>query len=819
METIEQLTWQESPFGEHYLKEVNKSAFQRQLSKQLFAKHFAKAFDNDETLYVIVGTDSGLLLKYVQQYYDELKNSRFVFIDFDNVLTEIKEQFDAKKYERINVFKESFDLALLGQLYSSYLVTGKIELFRSIAVLDAKRDEPYAQLWHHYQESFQQFLVVEKNALDSRPFIDAMLLNASHNLEPLINHSDALQGGTALILGGGPSLDEALPWIKQVREKLVIFSAGRIARRLLAEGISPDFFVSVDPYDISFDNSKGMFHFVEDSILLNGNHISPKILAQWSGASSYMSTKYPWHEKDGKMEKNIAAPGPNVINTAVNAAVELGCSQIIFSGVDLCFPLGKAYESSSDEAKVGGRFTFKGVSTVKDNRGELAETQPAYANARQGLELQVKIYLQEYPHLNFINTGLYSAAMENVEYVAPEKIEQKIDLVSKKQQVASLKQSLEMSLSERTQRVESSVKELQSQLKRFKSIVSLSKDGLKFVKTLYKNGQQDDKSVKKSMKAHSKISQIIGDDGDMLFRYDSVAFKENFRPMDEQNMEQEDIESQLTSFFKGVNRSAEMFSKQLELAIHYAKLTEDELKNRDFDALSERWQKYDAIGRVFNFVKWHPEALQVHAEKIEALQQNFYDELSNTQTRLVESLEKKSRDLPSLISRIEQAKEQHNRQTLVELLEHLQSLQEDAAVKSLIFYVQGLLADIDGNAEEAIAVLKQAEDNIIKEKALLKCLSICMQARNHQCSLQTLEALCSVSLNYMIPYADFLKTIGQLPSAIQILEIYVQAQSQDFDAWAKLIQFTHEVDPQRAKQIAEQVIEYDPENEMIKAYL
>lgn len=53
----------------------------------------------------------------------------------------------------------------------------------------------------------------------------------------------------AVVVSGGPSLDEALPLLPAIRDRILLIATGSTARTLLNHGLCPDLVVSVDPHD------------------------------------------------------------------------------------------------------------------------------------------------------------------------------------------------------------------------------------------------------------------------------------------------------------------------------------------------------------------------------------------------------------------------------------------------------------------------------------------------------------------------------------------------------------------------------------------
>jgi hypothetical protein len=810
-----------NPYGEHYFEEINGLSFAKQSSGMVFDKQYDSVFDKVEMLNIIIGTDSGLLYDYIASK-DLPESASFVFFEFPEVI----QALDLKDIEdkSIMVVDIGFDINQLAVSHMSYLIQQRLRLHRSISIVDAAANSVMHELWLVMEANYQKFLSQELIALNSKPFIEAQLDNLADNLLPLSQYKNYLSGSSALILGGGPTLDESIDWIKDNREGVVIFSAARIARRLAKEGITPDFFVSVDPHDVSFDNSKGIFQFEDQSVLLSGHHMSPLILSQWTGLKSYIGDKFPW--KDKNENKNIDSPGPNVINTAVYLAFELGCENFIFSGVDLCFPGGQAYESSSDEAQIGGTFMFNQIQRVKNNAGEWVTTQPRYALSRDSMETQVAFYKRKKPELNFIHLSLEAAYIEGVEHIPQEMISfTQADQVQA--QMDKFKADLTLSAKETLKKIQETRKTFQKQKKRFLDIVNESKLALKLIPSLYNAGQEDNKVVKKVLKAKNNINKWIGDDGDMLFHYDFSSFKGSFKYVaDEQKMSQDEVSQQLEAFFSGINQASDGFLKQMKASERFLKLREKELLHQgSLSSLFEEWQEVDQPGRVGLWKKWHSESLseqdQMIIEQAEGL---FRDKLALTETKQVQALKKRSTNLKSLFQRLSKAFKNHDVKDLRDTLDYLhkqKSPEKEAEYqRDLLLIGQGMLLQVEKNNQEALVHYLAVSGASLRHDALKYALGVTNKQGNHELTLQILEQLCQFSFEYMLPYADLLAMLGNNQGSVGILKLYIEKHPEDVSSKLKLIQKLIETDnKEEAKYWLSSISEQDNSHKKIILHL
>jgi hypothetical protein len=114
------LTPTRNSHGETYFPEINGQAFERQDSYSIFERVFSESLGEESRLYLILGTDSGLLVDYVRKNCLG-KKSRFVFVDYPEVIERIEEQFwDLEDSIRLEPYPYAFEQ--LAIFYEDYLV-------------------------------------------------------------------------------------------------------------------------------------------------------------------------------------------------------------------------------------------------------------------------------------------------------------------------------------------------------------------------------------------------------------------------------------------------------------------------------------------------------------------------------------------------------------------------------------------------------------------------------------------------------------------------------------------------------------------------
>jgi hypothetical protein len=420
----------ENQFGDQYLFSVNQKTFEKIDYQTLFNKEFENTFDKEDTLYIITGTDSGLMVKQLIKTPPK-KGSSYLFIEFPEIIELTKSQYsqleeENNDFRRIIVTTEDqWEEEAKKMGLETYCYINKIKQIKSLAAQYYYLNE-YVFLKNTIEDQINHLIWNYQTQIGNSIFQQRQLENLCENHTPAILLKDYFKGKSALILAGGPSLDKYMKWIEDNQEHYVVIAVTRIARRLLQTRIKPDIFVSVDPHPSNFNVSKEVFNFEKDSLLINQFHISPMLLGNWLGVNLYLDELFPWKTKLNV--ENIKGIGPTVTNTAIGLALNLGIKQQILFGVDLCYsPEGYTHAKGSREHDAGPDVNTIGY-TVTTNKGEKAETNSAYYDAITSIE-----YLAELAQLTggeLLNPSPDSAQMKGVNHIAFD------DIVIEKDQIS-----------------------------------------------------------------------------------------------------------------------------------------------------------------------------------------------------------------------------------------------------------------------------------------------------------------------------------------------------------------------------------------------
>lgn len=800
--------------GEKYIEEVNKLSFERLDSQSVFLDLYKESFQ-ENTVYVFLGTDSGLLMKYFNK--KPVEGAKFVFVERPEYIDYVKSQCEEIEFGKdIYLFSTAeFTFNALNEYFIEYVLRAAFTLMKSLAVQDKHLE--YYELWKKYVEEIKVFSTGELGNLDSRGFMDVQLETVCDLAKPMSHIKNSLDGQPAVLLGGGPSVDNVMGWVKENQNNIIIFAVGRIAKRLIAEGITPHFVIMVDPFPDCFDNHKDLLHLSEKSILLYGNHPNPIISGQWQGLVAYSRSRFVWGQSKGE-ENQLMFSGPTVTNAALDMMLYLGCKNIYLAGVDFCFTSsGISHESGSFESKVGA--VMKIDVWLTNYKDEKVGTQSDYAQARAAMETQINNHINNGEQFQVTNLSPLAAQIEHVDYQGFETI--KIQNAEKIPTLMNeLKTKLQLSNEELTGYYQYVKKELSKQVKLFSKVKKMAAKGVKDAGKLFENEEQISKRSKVLIKEKKQVEKSLNGLENILFHYSPREFRKALEPIsDNENMTREEIQKTFEGYFEGINISSSTYLEKILDTQELVKHRVDEMDPRkNLEDLAKNWLKNQLPGRLYIWLS------RMHAEdsdKIKAEHPELVEKLSNAyeaQMKVVTPLEQRfiddAEDPNFYYKRLEQFYDQNKLDMLQTTSEELKE-KEGNVFKALADYGQGLVHDLKGEVDEAFQIFKAIDEPSLKYAVLQRRLKLAMMKQEYQVALDTLEALCNFSLNYMPKYADLMQLLGHIPAAVEIYIMYLNRRKEDVVAWLKLATlYEHVGHEEDATVIYKKVLELDPDNEI-----
>ncbi|MFP4365331.1 MAG: motility associated factor glycosyltransferase family protein [Spirochaetia bacterium] len=217
-------------------------------------------------------------------------------------------------------------------------------------------------LYHLYEEYYQQcdaavqafFNRKQINLNTLKRFGKDWVRNLSKNIsalaqsKPVSNTEKRISGIPACILSAGPTLDEALPVLKELAKRCVIIAVDTSYKACISTGVIPDFLIIVDP---QYWNTRHLdWTDVQKTRLVSESSTHPRVFRLANEEQNYFcSSLFPLGKylEDFIGERGKLGAGGSVSTTAWDFARLIGADPILFAGLDLGFPKKQTHARGS----------------------------------------------------------------------------------------------------------------------------------------------------------------------------------------------------------------------------------------------------------------------------------------------------------------------------------------------------------------------------------------------------------------------------------------------------------------------------------------
>lgn len=244
---------------------------------------------------------------------------------------------------------------------------------------------------------------------------------------------------TVAIVGAGPSLDEAIPTLRRIRDRIVLFSGGTSLRPLLRAGIVPDFHCELENVPVVVDVLKEAAKYGDLSQirLIASATVDPRVPPMFREAWFFFRDSVSSSMLLAGDLRILSGAAPTCVNTAMAAAVTLGFTEFAFFGTDCGTRIG-GLDHASDTVygtsivKARDNFPIE----VEGNFGGTAKTDWIYDACRRMLGEAIRVF-----GLSPINTS-DGALIPGARPVVPEAVELETPPVDREALVDDLKQAV-----------------------------------------------------------------------------------------------------------------------------------------------------------------------------------------------------------------------------------------------------------------------------------------------------------------------------------------------------------------------------------------
>ncbi|MCX6990167.1 MAG: DUF115 domain-containing protein [Chlamydiae bacterium] len=332
-----------------------------------------------DTLYVY-GTGRGVYYEALAPWLKEKKERALIFIEsqmseIDHLLCEERSSallHDPQVSLHFADSKEMLD-AVLEECVSAF-PTDRVEFVASI---------PYQKKYAKKVASLKLSLLRKSalvhsllsEALHYHVLTQNLVANFSHIAGS--SHVNALAGAfkniPAIICGAGPSLAKVTEELQGLSSHALIFGGGSAITALASQGVPAHIAMAIDPNYEEYSRLKNSQGF--EVPFFYASRIHPGVFDAISAPLGYMSTDTggtleTWVEEKLSLSlphigRDLSAEALSITTIAVSLAQMMGCSPIIFCGVDLAYTGMKRY---SDGVMAGSSVTS---SSLKKEMGAM----------------------------------------------------------------------------------------------------------------------------------------------------------------------------------------------------------------------------------------------------------------------------------------------------------------------------------------------------------------------------------------------------------------------------------------------------------------
>ncbi|MBB6632582.1 motility associated factor glycosyltransferase family protein [Cohnella thailandensis] len=231
---------------------------------------------------------------------------------------------------------------------------------------------------------------------------------------PLRVLKDRFMGVPAVIVGSGPSLTEAVEGIKTLHDQCLIIAAGTSIQPLLHHGIKPHIVVMADGGAIvekvfTDSESRTVPMLYSPTTNYRVTDVMRGGLIHYYDTSDLVSKHYMEISEEDPVLRSSAS----VTGLAIQAAVYMGCQEVVFAGQDFSFPGEVHYAPGVTHfGEQGQKWVVSKADVLVENVcGTHNRTTASYAVL---LRNTVEI-ISLYPNTRFINTSSVGARINGAE--------------------------------------------------------------------------------------------------------------------------------------------------------------------------------------------------------------------------------------------------------------------------------------------------------------------------------------------------------------------------------------------------------------------
>ncbi|MCI8306451.1 MAG: motility associated factor glycosyltransferase family protein [Lachnospiraceae bacterium] len=336
-------------------------------------------FDDFKSTIVMFGIAGGYFAKELLGIINESSNIILVEPEKEIFYKSLHyyDMTDLIKSERVSIAIGKTSENLLSTFLGAYVYWTNVYSLK--VVVHPGYEDVFAEEYNLFYEEVRHYsdmIVVERNTEEY--FGKEIAYNTVSNIEYVTDSnflSDFVgvfpEDTVGIVVAAGPSLDNNISVLHQMKGKAVILATDTALRSLHKEGIVPDFVISIDPRKPIYLFENAGFEEIPFLCRIDSNpealhlHKGHKI---WSSSSVFFDQLY---ERIKRPVDNLSTGG-SVATAAFSALISVGIKNVVLIGQDLAY--------KGDITHVGGEVSGimneeKSICYVKGNNGEMVKTR------------------------------------------------------------------------------------------------------------------------------------------------------------------------------------------------------------------------------------------------------------------------------------------------------------------------------------------------------------------------------------------------------------------------------------------------------------
>ncbi len=778
-------------WDEKFIEEINRTNFSNMPSASFLDSIIDIDFCKSNVLYIVIGSDSGLFLPYLKKHVTG-RGARVVVIEHDDVYPLVAAEYRGLlATHEADLSSNGIPLSLhshsswVEQVFDGsdkpWILGGSVEIIESYcSTVDYSRI--YMPILQATKKSIEERVADISITLSRETFTKLQFKNAADNQVALKGNLDFGKNKVAVVLGGGPSLDLHLDWIKENRDNLFVLAVSRIANKLQKHELKPDLLISVDPQTLSYELCKTGILWTDIPLVYN-YHVAAELVQQWQGPTFYLGKRLPWHTNK-QTAGMVRSSGPTVSHVAVHVAANLGFSKILMTGVDMCYSQSASTHANDSPEQMIQQMPSLCNAQVETYSGRLAGTSVSLKSWALALDAIGAM-------VNRVEPVLYNISYEATRCQSIPFVDYKsIDLSADKPDFSQFLQPTEPSSS--LADLHALEKEIKTARHAFTKMHTLAEEAKTHVVGMHKSD-----TIEKQRKHSNKLTRLRKDIQNDFTTYltailhnNGVDFAKTSGPIEFDAMTSEELIDWGQHYYDLIGDGAQSLIDHIDKLLPRIQLRRDEHSSDvEIRELAKRWRDDKTAGRI---LRWKQQYWQHVKPEDRAWVQRavgkFRSTLNQPDTLVADNLSQHNSNIDTVMRSLIFLRESKSLNELQAIESKLH--ENEWPYSALRHYTAGLVSELEEDSASALSFFQLAIDTCsnqladeaeslasmqrLIEDCLVRMTSAYIDAGDHQSATTTLGMLCEMLPSYIVSYAKLLHLCGQTEFSIQLLESYTE---------------------------------------------